>query len=103
MSADEFCRTFGWSQEKHRKVAQRARARLRRLLAEPADGAALLPGTQSEFERKGTGRRIGAAGAIGRAGHGRAEKVFSRTGVPFCAARRSRGQGPTYEHISPHS
>ena len=38
MSAGEFCATFGWSQEKYRKVAQRARARLRRLLAEP-DGA----------------------------------------------------------------
>ncbi len=36
MSADEFCRRFGWSREKHRKVAQRARARLRRLLDEPA-------------------------------------------------------------------
>jgi DNA-directed RNA polymerase specialized sigma24 family protein len=39
MSAGEFCRTFGWSAEKHRKVAQRARARLRRLLAEPAVAA----------------------------------------------------------------
>lgn len=35
MSTGEFCRRFGWSQEKHRKVAQRARARLRQLLAEP--------------------------------------------------------------------
>jgi DNA-directed RNA polymerase specialized sigma24 family protein len=35
MDAGEFCRRFGWSQEKHRKVAQRARARLRRLLDEP--------------------------------------------------------------------
>jgi DNA-directed RNA polymerase specialized sigma24 family protein len=41
MEAGEFCATFGWSQEKHRKVAQRARARLRRLMAEPAaEGAA---------------------------------------------------------------
>ena len=31
MDSAEFCRTFGWSQEKYRKVAQRARARLRRL------------------------------------------------------------------------
>lgn len=31
MSAAEFCAAFGWSAEKHRKVAQRARARLRRL------------------------------------------------------------------------
>jgi DNA-directed RNA polymerase specialized sigma24 family protein len=37
MNAGEFCATFGWSTEKHRKVAQRARARLRRLLAEPDD------------------------------------------------------------------
>jgi DNA-directed RNA polymerase specialized sigma24 family protein len=29
----EFCRTHGWSAEKYRKVAQRARARLTRLLA----------------------------------------------------------------------
>ncbi len=35
MSAGEFCRRFGWSQDKHRKVAQRARARLRQLLDEP--------------------------------------------------------------------
>ncbi len=31
MSAAEICATFGWSAEKHRKVAQRARARLRAL------------------------------------------------------------------------
>ena len=35
MSAGEFCRTFDWSHEKHRKVAQRARARLRRLAGDP--------------------------------------------------------------------
>ncbi len=29
----EFCRTHGWSAEKYRKVAQRARARLTQLLA----------------------------------------------------------------------
>lgn len=39
MSAGEFCATFGWSHEKHRKVAQRARARLRRLMGEPITGA----------------------------------------------------------------
>jgi DNA-directed RNA polymerase specialized sigma24 family protein len=32
MSRAEFCRRFGWSEEKYRKVAQRGRARLRRLL-----------------------------------------------------------------------
>jgi DNA-directed RNA polymerase specialized sigma24 family protein len=34
MSAAEICATLGWSAEKHRKVAQRARARLRRLTDE---------------------------------------------------------------------
>ncbi len=31
MECGEFCATFGWSAEKYRKVAQRARAKLRRL------------------------------------------------------------------------
>jgi DNA-directed RNA polymerase specialized sigma24 family protein len=39
MDRAEFCRRFGWSFEKYRKVAQRARARLRRLAeAEPWGG-----------------------------------------------------------------
>jgi DNA-directed RNA polymerase specialized sigma24 family protein len=38
MGAGEFCRRFGWTHEKHRKVAQRARRRLRALL----DGEAAL-------------------------------------------------------------
>ncbi len=33
MDRREFCRLFGWSHEKYRKVAQRARGRLRSLLA----------------------------------------------------------------------
>ncbi len=33
MGRAEFCRRYGWTPEKYRKVAQRARARLRRLLA----------------------------------------------------------------------
>jgi DNA-directed RNA polymerase specialized sigma24 family protein len=33
----EFCRRFGWSKEKYRKVAQRARARLGELLAREED------------------------------------------------------------------
>jgi DNA-directed RNA polymerase specialized sigma24 family protein len=33
MGSAEFCRHYGWTPEKYRKVAQRARARLRRLLA----------------------------------------------------------------------
>lgn len=36
MSSTEFCSQFGWSAEKYRKVAQRARARLRRLAECPA-------------------------------------------------------------------
>ena len=34
MDGREFCPRFGWSPEKYRKVAQRGRARLRRLMAE---------------------------------------------------------------------
>jgi DNA-directed RNA polymerase specialized sigma24 family protein len=34
MERGEICRRFGWSEEKYRKVAQRARARLRQLMAE---------------------------------------------------------------------
>jgi DNA-directed RNA polymerase specialized sigma24 family protein len=33
MDCGEFCRTHGWTPEKYRKVAQRGRARLKRLLA----------------------------------------------------------------------
>jgi DNA-directed RNA polymerase specialized sigma24 family protein len=41
----EFCRRHGWSHEKYRKVAQRARARLRALLdAETPDGGARAAG-----------------------------------------------------------
>jgi RNA polymerase sigma factor (sigma-70 family) len=36
MSCGEFCETYGWSREKYRKVAQRSRARLRRLSEEGA-------------------------------------------------------------------
>jgi hypothetical protein len=34
LSDDQFCRVFGWSPEKYRKVAQRARAKLRLLISE---------------------------------------------------------------------
>lgn len=34
----EFCTRFGWSPEKYRKVAQRARSRLRRLMEDDAAG-----------------------------------------------------------------
>ena len=33
MECAQFCGRFGWSKEKYRKVSQRARARLRELLA----------------------------------------------------------------------
>jgi DNA-directed RNA polymerase specialized sigma24 family protein len=57
MSAGEFCATFGWSAEKHRKVAQRARARLRRLLAEPpAAAAAAAPASHSVADGADPGR-----------------------------------------------
>lgn len=42
MGRADFCRRFDWSAEKYRKVAQRARTRLRRLLAQDEDG--LSPG-----------------------------------------------------------
>ena len=50
MRADEFCRRFNWSHEKHRKVAQRARARLRLLLGEPAAGEAAWKEQKRFFE-----------------------------------------------------
>jgi DNA-directed RNA polymerase specialized sigma24 family protein len=33
MGSREFCEIYGWSSEKYRKVAQRGRARLKRLMA----------------------------------------------------------------------
>jgi DNA-directed RNA polymerase specialized sigma24 family protein len=47
----EFCARFGWSAEKYRKVAQRARARLRSLMAEDQEG---VPGPRRGSEQ-GTG------------------------------------------------
>jgi DNA-directed RNA polymerase specialized sigma24 family protein len=41
LSPREFCGHFGWSQEKYRKVAQRARMRLRQLMAD--DGPRVPP------------------------------------------------------------
>jgi DNA-directed RNA polymerase specialized sigma24 family protein len=41
MGRSDFCRRYGWSTEKYRKVAQRARARLRRLLADDELGVPL--------------------------------------------------------------
>jgi DNA-directed RNA polymerase specialized sigma24 family protein len=41
MRPGDFCRRYGWSPDKYRKVSQRGRARLRRLLQ--ADEAADVP------------------------------------------------------------
>jgi DNA-directed RNA polymerase specialized sigma24 family protein len=65
MDRAEFCGRFGWSFEKYRKVAQRARARLRVLL--DAEGRA--PATDAARGR-GTGRRGTGQGGIGREGVG---------------------------------
>ena len=90
MSAGEFCARFGWSHEKQRKVAQRARARLRRLTGEPT-AAASARDTPDGAEPMGGGT-----------GRGVAERI-SRMSVPFPETSRGRRQGPSYEHISPHS
>lgn len=47
MTRAEFCRRYGWTSEKYRKVAQRARRRLRRLLAEAA-GEPIPPEAKTE-------------------------------------------------------
>jgi DNA-directed RNA polymerase specialized sigma24 family protein len=81
MGADEFCATFGWTLEKHRKVAQRARTRLRELLDEPdRGGAARGEAARDEEEQdepaQGLQERSGAA----QSGAERdAEKSFSES------------------------
>jgi DNA-directed RNA polymerase specialized sigma24 family protein len=51
MKPSEFCRRFGWSAEKYRKVGQRARAHLRSLIAIESD----VPGAgERSEERAGT-------------------------------------------------
>jgi DNA-directed RNA polymerase specialized sigma24 family protein len=107
MSAGEFCVRFGWSREKHRKVAQRARARLRRLLAEPVSAAPAedVPGEDGSEdspvgvvsgggepdggERTGEpgGERIGVPDGGERTGEPEGERIGvpdggERTGVP---------------------
>jgi len=44
MTRADFCRHFGWTPEKYRKVAQRARARLRRLMAVEQPRVPPVPG-----------------------------------------------------------
>jgi len=43
MDCGEFCRLHGWSSEKYRKVAQRARGRLRLLVNQAEDGVPVSP------------------------------------------------------------
>ncbi len=49
----EFCRHFRWSGEKYRKVAQRARARLRALMAGEAGTGPVAPGAVGTALRDG--------------------------------------------------
>jgi DNA-directed RNA polymerase specialized sigma24 family protein len=58
MTRGEFCRRYGWSPEKYRKVAQRARRRLRRLLTEAAEPGSFSAGAvppQRECRSRGQG------------------------------------------------
>jgi DNA-directed RNA polymerase specialized sigma24 family protein len=48
MGRGEFCQTHGWSTEKYRKVAQRARARLTRLFTDQADPPVPLSSVRSD-------------------------------------------------------
>jgi DNA-directed RNA polymerase specialized sigma24 family protein len=51
MSCGEFCERYGWTAEKYRKVGQRARARLRRLMA-PDEGGARVPSSLGWSDQK---------------------------------------------------
>jgi DNA-directed RNA polymerase specialized sigma24 family protein len=52
MGCGEFCSRFGWTPEKYRKVAQRARGRLRRLMA--LEEAAVPPLARGSEQKTGT-------------------------------------------------
>lgn len=52
MGCEQFCELFSWTPEKYRKVAQRARAKLRRLVAEGPS----VPVTATVSERAGRDR-----------------------------------------------
>jgi DNA-directed RNA polymerase specialized sigma24 family protein len=96
MRPAEFCQRHGWSVEKYRKVAQRARARLRKLLDEAPDHEAPEQGTKKGAAATGTpssGARRGLPADL--------LESPSRWGVPPAGVGRIREQGPTYEHISP--
>jgi DNA-directed RNA polymerase specialized sigma24 family protein len=51
MRCEEFCRRHGWTPEKYRKVAQRARAKLRELLAAEDAPEGSVPLTADESEQ----------------------------------------------------
>jgi hypothetical protein len=91
----EFCRAHGWSAEKYRKVAQRARARLTRLLDGESRAGQLEPSVRGvEPSVRGVERRdVVQAPSTGNA----------ELPVPFAVTGRIREQGPTYEHSSPHT
>ena len=77
MAPAEFCRRYGWSPEKYRKVAQRARARLRQLIA--LDGPRDVPL---------------CAGRVGRADRDRPMSISPPTHrrVPWDAGGRLNGR-----------
>lgn len=54
MSCGEFCERYGWTAEKYRKVAQRARARLRRLMALEEGAVGVPPALAVSEQRAGT-------------------------------------------------
>ncbi len=69
VSAGEFCRRYGWSAEKYRKVAQRARARLRWLMALEEHGTGSL-GRSNEPDRRAGGGHSGAGPRVPPEGGG---------------------------------
>ncbi len=93
MDAGEFCATFGWSHEKHRKVAQRARARLRRLTDEPSAAAAAASGTPADVKPAGV-KSAGVKPADVKPVDDRAQRgsgrEISEDSVPFAGASRGR-------------
>jgi DNA-directed RNA polymerase specialized sigma24 family protein len=80
MSAGEFCARFGWSHEKHRKVAQRARARLRRLTGAPVTAAS------AEDMSGGVEPAGGETGRIG-------DKRIFEDGCPVCRGESGERAG----------
>jgi DNA-directed RNA polymerase specialized sigma24 family protein len=91
----EVCASTGWTPEKYRKTAQRARSRLRRLACE-----------RETAEASGSAAANGSAAADGSdACSGSAEASGSeREPVPQ-AGRGSEmdARNPSYDHLSPHS